>query len=277
MAEWLVERPQTIEVEEKVERLQVRLVGGRADIVTTDLETASVEVTDVDGPPVRVTVEGGRLLVAHDDLTREGIFGWVRSHHRSASMSIAVPVGCEVSLTVVSADAVVAGVHGKVSARSVSGEIVLDGIEGEVEAESVSGDVEARSLVGRLSFKTVSGELILVEARPERVRAHSVSGDVVVDLVAGAQPDISINTVSGDATVRLPDESHLDIDVASMSGELSSVFPGLSLESRPGRRRLTGRLGNGGGVLSGKTMSGSFALLSRQRRGNGQHIHEEAS
>ena len=274
MAEWLVEKPQTIEVEEQVGRLQVRLVGGRADIVTTDLETASVEVTDVDGPPVRVTAEDGRLLVAHDDLTREGIFGWVRSHHRSASVSIAVPVGCEVSLTVVTADAVVAGVHGKVSARSVSGEIVLDGIEGEVEAESVSGDVEARSLVGRLSFKTVSGELILVEARPERVRAHSVSGDVVVDLVAGARPDISINTVSGDATVRLPDETDLDIDVASMSGELSSVFPGLSLESRPGRRRLTGRLGNGGGVLSGKTMSGSFALLSRHRRGNGQHIQE---
>lgn len=274
MAEWLVEAPQAIDVDEPVDRLQVRLVGGRVDIVTTDLDTATVEVSDVDGPPVRVGAGDGRLLVAHDDLAREGIFGWVRSHHRSASVSIAVPAGCEVAVTVVSADAVVAGVHGRVSARSVSGEIVLDGLDGDVDAESVSGDVEARSLVGRLSFKTVSGELVLVDARPERVRAHTVSGDVVVDLAADARPHISINTVSGDATVRLPDQAGLDIDVASMSGELSSVFPGLSIESRPGRRRLTGRLGDGGGVLSGKTMSGSFSLLSRRRQGNGHPVKE---
>ena len=139
----------------------------------------------------------------------------------------------------------------------------------------VSGDVEARSLVGRLSFKTVSGELILVEGRLDRVQAHSVTGDVVLDVAAGATPDIAINTVSGDVTVRLPDQAGLDVDLASMSGELSSVFPGLSIESRPGRRRLSGRLGDGGGRLSGKTMSGSFALLDR-RRGNG-HPAREAS
>src|SRR5438067_1989020 len=139
----------------------------------------------------------------------------------------------------------------------------------------VGGHVEARSLVGRLSFKTVSGELILVEGRPERVQAHSVTGDVVLDVAAGARPDIAINTVSGDVTVRLPDQAGLDVDLASMSGELSSVFPGLSIESRPGRRRLSGRLGDGGGRLSGKTMSGSFALLDR-RRGNG-HPAREAS
>jgi len=273
MAEWLVEEPQAIDIEDRIQRLQLRLVGGRVDIVTTDLATATVEVTDVAGPPVRISVGDGRLLVAHDDLGREGVFGWVRNHHRSASVSIAVPVGCEVALTVMSADAVVAGIHGRVSVRSVSGEIVLDGIDGDVDAESVSGDVEARSMVGRLSFKTVSGELVLVEARPERVRAHSVSGDVVVDLASGARPHISINTVSGDATVRLPDETGLEVDVASMSGELSSVFPGLSIESRPGRRRLTGRLGDGAGVLSAKTLSGSVALLSR-RRSNGHPIRE---
>lgn len=269
MAEWLLEEPRAIDIDEPVERLQVRLVGGHVDIVTTDLDTASVEVTDLDGTPVRVSVVDGRLVVTHEELTRDGIFGWLRSTHRSASVSIAVPATCEVTLAVVTAGAVVAGVQGRLSARSVSGEIVLDGIHGSVDVETVSGDLEARSLVGRLSFKTVSGELILVDGRPDRVQAHSVSGDVVLDLARQVQPDIAINTVSGDVTVRLPDETGLEVDLASMSGELSCAFPGVSIESRPGRRRLSGRVGAGGGSLNGKTMSGSIALVSRLPRPGG--------
>jgi len=180
-----------------------------------------------------------------------------------------------VTVTVVSADAVVAGVQGRLSVRSVSGEIVLDGIEGTVDAESVSGDVEARSLVGRLSFKTISGGLSVVAAKPDRVQARTVSGDVLLDLASGSAPDISISTLSGDVTVRLPEQPGLDVELSSMSGELSSVFDGLSIDSRPGRRRMTGRLGDGAGVLTGKTVSGSFALLAPQRH-DGRRV-EEAS
>jgi hypothetical protein len=71
-------------------------------------------------------------------------------------------------------------------------------------------------------------------------------------------------TVSGDVTVRLPGDAGLKVDLSSTSGDLACAFPGLSLEKRPGSRKLSGRVGDGGGALHGRTVSGGVALLSRE-------------
>ena len=265
MAEWTVEEPRVLTVEEAVRALDVRIVAGRVDVVPTDDEAARVEVSEIDGPPVHVRVVDGTLSIAHDDLHWGGILGWARASigRRRAVVSVAVPRACDASIGVVSADAVVAGVAGRLTARCVSGEMVVDGVDGDVRIETVSGDVEVRDVSGSISLKTVSGGLTVVDGHSERVDAKTVSGDVALDLQPQAAPTIDIATVSGDLTVRVPGTTGLDVDVSTTSGEVASGFGELDVTSKPGRKRLRGRVGDGAGRLRGRSVSGRVALLSR--------------
>jgi hypothetical protein len=261
MQEWTVEAPQVIDIPGDVRSLAVRLVAGHVDVVTTD-GPARVEVTEIDDEPVTVRIDDdGRLVIRHERLTWGGILGWLKSERRRAVVSVAVPAECDTSIGVVSADAVVAGVRGKIDVRCVSGDIVLDEVSGKVSAESVSGDVEARRLAGSIGLKSVSGGLTVVDGAPEKVRVDSVSGDVALDLHSPAAIDITVNTVSGDLTVRLPEQAGLTVDLLSTSGDLACGFDGLEEDNRPGVRRLRGSLGDASGHLRGRTVSGAVAVL----------------
>jgi hypothetical protein len=265
MQEWTVDGPQVIDIPDGVRSLAVRLVAGHVDVVTTDGDAARVEVTEVEDEPLQVSLDDdGRLVIRHARLTWSGILGWLRVERRRAVVSIAVPSQCDTSIGVVSADAVVAGVHGKVDVRCVSGDIVLDEVTGKVAAESVSGDVEARALAGSIALKSVSGGLTVVDGAPEKVRIDSVSGDVALDLHSAGGVDITVNTVSGDVTVRVPTQSGLTVDMLSTSGHLDSAFDELQTDDRPGVHRLRGSVGDASGRLRGRTVSGSLALLTRQ-------------
>lgn len=264
MQEWNVESPQTIDIETDVRSLAVRLVAGHVDVVTTE-GPARVEITEIDGDPLTVTIDDeGRLVIRHPRLTWGGILGWMRSERRRAVVSVAVPQQCDTSIGVVSADAVVAGVEGKIDVRCVSGDVVLDEVTGTVAAESVSGDVQARGLAGGIGLKSVSGGLTLVDGAPDKVRVDSVSGDVALDVHSAGHLDVTVNTVSGDITVRVPEDVGLAIDLVSTSGDLACAFDGLDEEIRPGARRLRGAVGDGSGHLRGRTVSGSLAVLVRQ-------------
>jgi len=267
--QWSIETPQSIDVE-GVRRLEVRLVGGRVDVVgrTEDAEAgaAHVEISTLDGPVV-VTLSDGVLQIVHEKLTWGGVLDWLGGGRRTnAVVSVSVPAGCPVQLGVVSADAVVSGITAEATAvRSVSGDVTLDGLATSVSARTVSGTLETRRLAGDLDFTTVSGDLTVVDATTSRLRANSVSGDLTLDLVVDAESALDLKTVSGDVTVRLPGAAGLDVDVASTSGSLQSEFGGLWSERRPGQARMTGRIGSGVGRLRAKTVSGDVVLLSRAR------------
>ena len=262
MATWTIEDSETIDLDEPVSRLRVRLVAGSVDVVAST-GSARVEVTDVEGLPVTVLIEDGVLTVGYDDVVWATLLGWLRQEHRRATVSIAVPPDCAVELGVVSAAATVTGIRAATSARSVSGPVTLDGIAGSVEAETVSGSVETLSLDGDLSFTTVSGDLTVVGGRTGNLKARTVSGTVTLDVDPAADASISLDSVSGDIAVRLPAEPSLEVSLTSTSGDLRSSHEGLQLTRRPGRMTLTGRLGTGGGGrLRGRTVSGDIALLS---------------
>jgi hypothetical protein len=281
VAEWEIDQPTTLELDEDVRALEVRLVSGHVDVVTKAGSGATVEVASVEGEPLRVCIEDGQLSIrhGHDDRLGSGWLGWLRIGgigvgrlgERRAVVAIAVPTSCPADVGVVAADAVVSGLEGRISIKSVSGDITIDESRGPVTVDSVSGDVEARGLVGELAVKSVSGELTVVEGRPSSLRAKNISGDITLDLSAdpateprpGGQVNIDIATVSGDVTVRVPGDADLQVDVSSTTGDVSSAFGDLSISSRPGAHRLHGRLGEGAGALRGRTVSGRVALLSR--------------
>lgn len=264
MASWTVSGPTTIDLPDDVREVRVTVVSGDVDVVAGP-GAPRVEVTELSGPELRVSLEAGVLSIGYDDVRWDSILSWLRRvARREVRLSVAVPEQCDVQLGVVSASAVVAGTRGRTSVRSVSGEVVLDALTGEVTARSVSGDLETRALAGRLRFDTVSGSLTVVEGAPTAVHAHSVSGDVTLDLDPIADLDVDVHTVSGDVTVRMPADACAEVDLRSTSGRLSTGFDGLAERRSPGRSAISGRLGSGAGRLQGRTVSGNVAVLVRE-------------
>jgi len=261
---WSVAEPQSIDVP-GVRRLSLRIVSGEADVVASpDVETARVEVPSVEGPPLRVEIDDkGTLTVVHDKLTWNGLLEWLTGPHKAkAHVSVSVPADIDVELGVVDADATVSGVAGATTVKSVSGEVTLDGCSGEVSAQTVSGRLESRGLDGQLRFKSVSGELAVVEGATTGLAAQTVSGDVLLDLLA-ASGDLALKTVSGDVTLRLPDEPSVQVDAQSVSGRMTAAEYDLLDDTSPGRRRMRGLIGSGAAKLSAKTVSGDVTLLPR--------------
>jgi uncharacterized protein YaiE (UPF0345 family) len=263
MATWTVEEPQKLTFG-TVRRLRVRTVAGGIDVVGTD-DRPTLEVSELDGPPLRVRHQDGELEIGYERTGWPGPFGWLLGRRRRhvAVISLAVPRDCEVDLGVVSSGLMVSGLRAPLVARTVSGEITLAGCTGQVEAQTVSGALQAHGVAGDLWAHTVSGDLTLVEGGGT-VGARTISGAITLDLRAPGAGDIRLTTVSGDVTVRLPQASDLQVQVQSTSGQVASAFDELRREGRPALRSIRGRLGAGTGRLHASSTSGHVALLRRE-------------
>ncbi|MEU5683924.1 DUF4097 family beta strand repeat-containing protein [Streptomyces venezuelae] len=266
MSEWSVAEPMKLTFDAPVTALHVRVVNGTVNVVGTDEGSARLEVTEIEGPPLRVTHEDGTLTVAYEDLPWKGFLKWLdrKGWRRSAVVSLAVPAATRVEVGVVGAGAVVSGIEGRAEVKGVTGDTTLLGLAGAVRADTVSGNVEAQGVTGDLRFNSVSGGLTVVEAAGPSVRADSVSGSMIVDLdPAGTPTDVALTSVSGEIAIRLPHPADAEVEVDTASGSVSNAFEDLRVGGQWGAKRITGRLGAGRGRLRATTVSGSIALLRR--------------
>ncbi|MEV8567239.1 hypothetical protein AB0436_16980 [Streptomyces sp. NPDC051322] len=278
MYEGSVAEPQKLSFDDPVRALNVRLVNGTVNVVGTEEASARLEVSEIDGPPLIVTLKDGTLTVAYEDLPWKGFLKWLdrRGWHRSAVVSLAVPASANVEVGVVSAGAVVSGMRGRTEVRGVTGDTALVGVSGSVSAETVSGNLEAQAVTGDLRFQSVSGNLTVVEGAGSSVRADSVSGDMVIDLDAGGRPtDIRLNSVSGEVAIRLAHPTDTRVEANTTSGSVSTAFDDLRVTGQWGAKKITGTLGAGNGKLKATTVSGSIALLSRPARDNLDELDEK--
>lgn len=254
--------------DEPVSELRIRIVNGTVNVVGTDEGSARLEVSEIEGPPLVVTQQGGTLTVAYEDLPWKDFLKWLdsRGRHRSAVVSLAVPAQARVEVGVVGAGAVLSGVKGPAVVRGVTGDTTLVALSGPVRADTVSGNVEAQSVTGDLRFNSVSGDLTVVDGSGPTVRADSVSGSMIVDLAPEGPTDIRLASVSGEIAIRLPDPADAEVEANTASGAVSNAFDGLRVHGQWGAHKITGRLGEGNGRLRATTVSGSIALLRRPPR-----------
>ncbi|MFC9743042.1 DUF4097 domain-containing protein [Streptomyces noursei] len=264
--EWTVSAPRTLEIEEPVNALSVRLMGGTVNVVGTSEEgPARLEVSELHGPQVVVSVEDGTLSVGYDDLPWKGSLKFLerKGWNRSAVVSVTVPATTRVEVGVVGAGVVISGVSGRTELRGVNGDSTLVGLSGPVRADTVAGNVEAQALTGDLRFNSVSGDLTVVEGTGGAVHADSVSGDMVLDLDPSAGAQIDLTTVSGEIAIRLPDPADAKVDAGTTTGAVTNAFDDLRVTGQWGAKRITGSLGAGTGRLKATTVSGALALLRR--------------
>ena len=264
-SEWTIEAPASLEFDDVTE-LRVRLIAGSVAVLATTGKP-SLEVSSIEGDPLKVSYEDGVLTVAHENLNWEGLLKWLRPQRHAATVTMSVPRTCRAQVGVVSATAVMSGISARASVKSVSGGITLDGVAGDVDANTVSGAVEAQGINGKLNFNTVSGDLTLAEGWLERLDVNGVSGDVTADLDLDPLGGMQVTTVSGEVMLRLPAEADARVNLHSVSGDVRSEFAELRRSSPPASRSVSGSLGAGSGQVSVTTMSGRVMLLRRAERG----------
>jgi len=265
-SERTVSEPEKFVFDERVDTLKVRIVNGAVNIVGTDDGPARVEVTEIEGPPLKVSLTGTTLVVTYEDMSWKGFLKWFDrkgATRRHAVVSLAVPQRSRVEVGVVGAGAVVSGIAGATSVQGVTGDTTLVGLTGPVQANTVSGNVEAQSLSGDLTFNTVSGDLTVVEGSGARVKADSVSGNMVLDLDPSAGAQVRLAIVTGEIAIRIPEPGDADVDANTASGNVSCAFDELRVTGQWGAKKITGRIGGGSARLKASTVSGAIALLRR--------------
>jgi hypothetical protein len=262
MPRWTIDAPATLDFDH-VAALRVRAISGSVAVLSTD-DRCCLDIDSIAGQPLLVSHEDGVLTVSYEDLTWDGLLGWLRPQRHSAVITVTVPGECPVQLGVVNAGAIVSGISAKTSVKSVSGNITLDGVTGSVDATTISGDVEAQGVGGRIGFNSVSGDLTLADGSVDRLDAKTVSGRITADIDLACDGRLHVGTVSGPVAIRLPSGTSTHVELRSAAGRVQSEFTGLSSSQQPGSNTLNGRLGTGGsGRVSVTTMSGQVTLLQR--------------
>ncbi|MFI8195546.1 DUF4097 family beta strand repeat-containing protein [Streptomyces sp. NPDC085942] len=263
---WTIAEPRELVLDDPVEALHVRVVDGTVNVVGSDEPHARLEISAIEGPPLVVTHEDGRLTVAYEDLPWQDFLRAFasRSRHRSAVVSLVVPTASSVEVGVVGAEAVVSNIGGRTEIRSVGGDATLVGLTGPVRGHSVSGALEAQGVTGDLRFHSVSGGLTVIDGAGPSVRADSVSGDMVLDLAPLDTPaNVWLTTVTGEIAVRLPHPVDARVEANTATGSVSNAFEELRVGGQLSAKKITGALGAGKGDLRVTTVSGSIALLRR--------------
>lgn len=273
--DWVITGPRVLDVggeTERVRHLKVAIVGGHLDVVThDDSPAARLEVSSIQGDPLRVQWDGSTLAITHgkdgdgilDRITRP--LGFI--DRNKVVISLSVPQDAEARVSTVSAGALVAGIHGAVRTNTVSGAMTLDDLVGEVDVNTVSGDVECNQLEGALRVNSVSGSVTAQLSRLPQVSIHTVSGDVALDLVDGSC-SVTSTSVSGDVTVRAPHHGY-DVRAHTASGQV--VVDGQDLKNGPGSRGGNLRSGDGSLRVKANAVSGNVVILGRAAPTGAQH------
>ncbi|MBP2436426.1 DUF4097 family beta strand repeat-containing protein [Microbacterium amylolyticum] len=204
-----------------VTRLKAALAAGQIDVIGHDEPHIRVEVHSVAMKPLRIEVSGDELEIDHPQVRWDSFLTAFRSFGSSgprAEVSVALPRHIALTLGVVSASALVAGLEQNVTINAVSGDVLVDGLVGDLNTHAVSGDVQVRGLTGAFSSDMVSGD-IAVSGEITKTDVNTVSGAVFID-AAGRISQVSLNTVSGAATLRLDDDYPANYSVRSVGGRV---------------------------------------------------------
>jgi putative adhesin len=261
MARWTVDEPTKIDFDGVV-ALKANIVAGTVSVLPSD-DRPALHVSEISGHPLEVVHEAGMLSLTQKSSGVEGVLRWLQNTRGRTAVTVTVPADCPVTLNLVTANAVVTGMTGRVSVKTASGDVTLDGVTGSIDANTATGAVEAHGVGGSMTFNSVSGDLALARGAVQRLSAHSVSGRITTDVDLSDSAGVQIRTVSGEVTMRLPASTSAKVALVTVGGRIDAAFDGLDRAERPVGKSVTGTLGGGAASLTVNSVSGPITLLSR--------------
>jgi hypothetical protein len=128
--------------------------------------------------------------------------------------------------------------------------------------QTVNGSIEATGLRGPVDAVTVNGSIDL--STTAVALARTVNGSIQARMgQPGDDESIDFETVNGRIELEMPRDLNADLDARAANGSVRSDFAvEASRHSSDGRRRLVGRIGEGGSRLRLSTVNGSIELAA---------------
>jgi Putative adhesin len=216
-----------------------------------------------------------------------------RIRNVSISYVIEVPHDTEVSTQVASGSQTIVNVRGPVKAEAASGSIRVDHIDrqtqlntlsGSIDAQNIGDDLRASSASGSVTAANIKGDVrtsalsgttqisrpdgrvdadtasgtVEVQGATRDVKAHAASGRVDVQGNPNASSYWDLKTVSGVVQLGVPSNANFHLSAEAVSGQIKTDVP-IVIEEQ-GKHSLRARMGNGGGRVEVRTISGEIRV-----------------
>ena len=219
-------------------------VNGKVMIATWKEEKVEIKAVKRTKKPaenlqkVKIEVTG-----ASDSVSVDTIYPKRQNTGVSVDYDIRVPEGIRLAdVQTVNGGLNLTGPFGRTAASTVNGGIHIENASGQVDLETTNGDVKAINVRGAVDAQTTNGSVRLeLKAIQAEVRAETTNGGITLQMSA-------------------PEEINADLDARTTNGSISFDFPVTLQSMEKSKRRLRGQIGQGGPLLSLKTVNGSVRL-----------------
>ncbi len=143
--------------------------------------------------------------------------------------------------------------------RSVNGNINIFGPVTDVRATTTNGNISISEASGQLFFSTTNGKVDAENVHGE-IKARSTNGSIYLE-IDSVSDEITANTTNGGITLTIDSKNiEADVEARTTNGRISIDFPVTIQGGQLSRRRLDGRIGDGGPLISLKTTNGPIKI-----------------
>lgn len=187
---------------------------------------------------IKIEIESGPRLI-----TVNTVFPKIRSFRGKVSYEIRVPEGLEIE-----------------KINSVNGNINISGPVTDVRATTTNGNISISEASGQLFFSTTNGSVNTEDVQGE-ISARSTNGSIRLH-VDSISDDIIVRTTNGGISLTIASKDvDADVEASTTNGRVTTDFPITIQGGQISKRRLNGRIGDGGPLLSLRTTNGSIKIL----------------
>ncbi len=196
---------------------------------------------------------------------------------------IVVPRGWAVNVDGLQTSVTIEDTEGDVDVENVGGSIVVRGVRtarletvhgsvevsdvrGSVHAESVNQAIRISNVVGDVTAESVNGAVLLTGINAGAVDASSVNGRIEFTGSIADRGSYTFDTHQGDVIVNVPAATNADVSVATHNGSIEADFPVQVRGDVTRRGELRFQIGRGGAVLRAESFNGAIRI----RRADGR-------
>lgn len=180
-----------------------------------------------------------------------------------ASTEVSLPLGANLKASLVDGRANLTGKLKEVQVTTVDGSISLEKIEGQFNLKTVDGRITIIQGKGEAEIVTVDGDIIM-QGEIEPLRVQTTDGDIKIELKPGTKVNRPwrLQTVDGDIDLSLPPDLSANLDIETVDGSIRCDLK-LALQSIRGKKRISGRLNQGGPPISLRTVDGHIWIKEK--------------
>lgn len=205
------------------------------------------------------------------------VFRQPENLNASTDIVARVPAGVPVEIKLASGDVVVTDTKASVRIEGASGDVKLTNVGGAVRVSQRSGDVsvsqaECSMLTldtksgdisvdrgsGVVEIKTSSGDVCVLDSRPKSLSVEAASGDIRADLAAPPEGSVNITSVTGDVKVSIVDGADCRVSLSTLRGSVASTIE--LADQIKDEHKITGRLGEGQHAFDVSVVTGNVSL-----------------